>query len=312
MEAVFSGRLHYHPARSMDGTPFRTARYGEAEARAGQVHLHDHYELYVLEKGSADFLADGRAFHLRAPAIFLLPPGVAHMPVAELEEGGGFACRVLWVDSDVLAALSGGRDSVWEMELSRSRTFAMDLDEDTFQQTVSVLSGLEREQLRPDADSPFMSRLLITQLAVHLRRCHAGEAQTPMRMDTSYIRMMNVHAYILQHLQDDLSVTSLAENFFMDKNTLARQFRQYTGYSPSEFIRRRRLEATGKMIERGVAIQEAARLCGYKDYSAFFRAFRQTFGDSPREYARKRQGTIGEENEAYGQGGRNGDAGQAR
>ena len=79
----------------------------------------------------------------------------------------------------------------------------------------------------------------------------------------------------------EFELPELAEMFFMDKNTLTRQFKRVTGMTPAECIRRKRLDAAHTMISHGAGITESCHECGFSDYSAFYRAFRQTFGISP-------------------------------
>jgi AraC-like DNA-binding protein len=96
-----------------------------------------------------------------------------------------------------------------------------------------------------------------------------------------YGDIQRVYEYISAHLRDNLSVTELAETFYMDKNTLTRQFRQVTGMTPAECVRRMRLDAAYTMISHGASASGACHECGFSDYSAFYRAFRQAFGISP-------------------------------
>ena len=96
---------------------------------------------------------------------------------------------------------------------------------------------------------------------------------------------MGVYDYISTHLKDPLSVSDLAATFFMDKNTLTRQFKLATGMTPAECIRRKRLDAARTMISHGASITESCHECGFSDYSAFYRAFRQAYGISPRACA---------------------------
>ena len=103
---------------------------------------------------------------------------------------------------------------------------------------------------------------------------------------------MRIYEYIDAHLAENLSVAGLAEQFFMDKNTLTRQFKRLVGMTPGECIRQRRLQAAHTMIAAGAGMQEACAECGFSDYSAFYRAFRQAYGISPSDYAAQAVGSA--------------------
>ena len=97
----------------------------------------------------------------------------------------------------------------------------------------------------------------------------------------SYGEIMKIHEYINAHYREPLSVSGLAKRFFMDKNTMTRQFRRITGMTPGDYIRRKRLESAHALIRQGYGAQLAGYSSGFTDYSAFFRAFRKYYGTSP-------------------------------
>ena len=92
---------------------------------------------------------------------------------------------------------------------------------------------------------------------------------------------MKVHEHINAHYREPLSVSSLAQLFFMDKNTMTRQFKRIVGMTPGDYIRRKRLESAYNLIRQGYSVQHAGFVSGFTDYSAFYRAFRQCYGLSP-------------------------------
>jgi AraC-like DNA-binding protein len=94
---------------------------------------------------------------------------------------------------------------------------------------------------------------------------------------------MKVHEFINVHYREPLSVNGLAQRFFMDKNTMTRQFRRVIGMTPGDYIRRKRLENAFELIRQGYGAQHAGYACGYTDYSAFYRAFCQQYGFPPGE-----------------------------
>ena len=94
-----------------------------------------------------------------------------------------------------------------------------------------------------------------------------------------------MHEYINAHFREPLSVSSLAQRFFLDKNTMTRQFKRIIGMTPGDYIRRKRLETAHELIRQGYGIQHAGYSSGFTDYSAFFRAFRQYYGMSPGDLA---------------------------
>ena len=149
-----------------------------------------------------------------------------------------------------------------------------------------MLLALLREKRLGEADSPILSRLVVMQLLILLGRC-LSQRPGPVAIggEQRDQEVLRVYEYIQTHLSDDLSVASLAELFFMDKNTLTRQFKRLVGMTPGDCIRRLRLQAAQTMIAAGTGMQVACAECGFSDYSAFYRAFRREYGLSPSAYA---------------------------
>lgn len=91
--------------------------------------------------------------------------------------------------------------------------------------------------------------------------------------------------YIEQNLGENITVGSLATDFFTSPSTLYRMFTANVGMSPKQYIQSRRLEAAKRMIETGeYTFNTIAAELGYYDSHHFFRAFRASVGMSPAEY----------------------------
>ena len=126
-----------------------------------------------------------------------------------------------------------------------------------------LFRSLHEKQLN-DLDSASLNRLVMAQLLIHISRAFSAAASgLPKRNGQRYKEIMGVYDYISAHLKDTLSVTELAELFFMDKNTLTRQFKRITGMTPAECIRRKRLDAAYTMISHGAGVTESCHECGF-------------------------------------------------
>ena len=141
------------------------------------------------------------------------------------------------------------------------------------------------EKDRADADSQYLCHLILSQLLIHISRVLNQRTKPQEDPGARYSEIMKVHEYINAHYREPLSVSGLAGRFFLDKNTMTRQFKRIIGMTPGDYIRRKRLENARELIRQGCSIQQAGYSSGFTDYSAFFRAFRQYFGVSPGDLA---------------------------
>ena len=92
-------------------------------------------------------------------------------------------------------------------------------------------------------------------------------------------------AWIDKHFYEELTLTTLAEQFHVEHSYFSRVFRQEIGESPVLYITNRRMEKAKQYIQEGKKnLTEVAFMVGYDDYTYFSRVFRKNAGMSPREY----------------------------
>ena len=97
--------------------------------------------------------------------------------------------------------------------------------------------------------------------------------------------LLNLSAYINQHLEDELSLASLAARMHLSPFHFHRKFRAYFGESLHQHIKRLRLErAACELIHHTKSVRAIALDSGYKTVSAFSHAFSSFAGKSPTSY----------------------------
>ena len=87
------------------------------------------------------------------------------------------------------------------------------------------------------------------------------------------------------HYYKPLTLTSLAEKYYVESSYLSRCFKQETGENLTPYLARRRIEQAMAQIKEGKAgLNEISCLVGYDDYTYFSRVFKKLAGISPREF----------------------------
>jgi len=102
------------------------------------------------------------------------------------------------------------------------------------------------------------------------------------------IRLARAREWIAHHLDQPLTVTSIAQAAGASASGLQRLFQRVEGQSVFEYIRRLRLEQAHEALRVGrLSVQEAAALAGYTNAANFATAFKRRYGQTPSEAGRR-------------------------
>ena len=277
----------------MQKPDFEIFHYNNPAICSCPPHQHDFFELFYLMGDGVDEIVDGLRYTLHQGDIMLVSPGQMHRPdvpgrVRSVER------FVLWLGVDyvksIVRVLPHTRYTI--LGDLRGRNI-IQADGETDVAIRQLLLALHGEAGQERADGAQMCRAIVSQILIHCSRSMArGVDRLAPKAELRYHEIMQVYEHIMFHLRDDLSVAGLADRFFMDKNTLTRQFKRQVGMPPGECIRWLRLEAARQLIVSGTPTQTACVECGFSDYSAFYRAFRQAYGLNPRDYAARERDAV--------------------
>lgn len=94
--------------------------------------------------------------------------------------------------------------------------------------------------------------------------------------------------YIQLHLEEELSLTYLADHFGKNASALSHSFSKETGVSLTKFIQQTRIrEAIRLFNTTDFSVSDVAIMVGYQDFSYFSKLFSAQIGISPREYKKR-------------------------
>lgn len=91
--------------------------------------------------------------------------------------------------------------------------------------------------------------------------------------------------YIDENYFEELTLSSLAEQFNVENSYFTKVFRQETGQNLVLYIMNKRIEKAKEYMQNSnINLTEIAFMVGYDDYTYFSRVFHKLTGKSPREY----------------------------
>lgn len=252
--AIHTRRLHFPPF-----TPcFR-------------LHWHDRIELLRVREGSMTVEHGNAIFIVRAGEVVIIPPKTIHK---------GRSCEN-GVEYDVL---------MFELSSFLNETAVC-------QQWLSaLLDGTAK--LRSVTADPATVRCLDTLCAQDQEVSFALVSHVYALLDalvTNNLLSVETHkkdavmqectAYISEHFNSELTVSSLSEQFGYTPAHFSRKFKNVVGLTPIAYITILRLEEARKLLAHSAkSAGEIAALCGFTDANYFTRCFKKHFGVPPSQY----------------------------
>jgi AraC family transcriptional regulator len=149
--------------------------------------------------------------------------------------------------------------------------------------SMQLLGELERPGIGTKLFADTMARALALQL---LRRHSTARAQdAPQRVEITTRQLRSAIDYIEGHLDQDLSLETIAAAAAMSAFRFARAFRKAIGQSPRQYVIGRRIERAMELLrstDRDLA--EVANVVGFSTQSHFTSVFSRRCGTTPKRY----------------------------
>jgi transcriptional regulator GlxA family with amidase domain len=123
---------------------------------------------------------------------------------------------------------------------------------------------------RPGGQAQFSTTLMAQTRALNQARDHP---------------FYELHGWIADHLEADLSVAALSARSHMTKRSFARRYLEVMGVTPAKAVAQARFEAAARALEQGEqSIKRIAETCGYGDEEGLRRLFVKRIGVTPSAY----------------------------
>lgn len=270
--------------QSMKDKRFEVFHYRDKKMDQVGIHHHDFFEVYFFLSGRVSFKVEGHTYHLESGDLLLINPQELHQP--DIGADALYERIVLWVDRTYLAGLcsaSGANLAACFDNEAAGHTNLVRPNKLCRAALSQLLDRMVREYYSDEVGSFAYAQGLLIQFLVEINRLAMASGPAEKREEPDLVTQ--VLAYIGAHFQENITLETLAAEFYVSKYHLSHAFSHRVGTSIYRYVIFRRLLQARELMIAGQAPGEVYQSCGFGDYANFYRAFKGEYGISPREFA---------------------------
>lgn len=276
---------------------FELYYYNNTNIAKVDIHSHDYYEFYFFLEGNVSLQIEKEIYPVQFGDMMLVPPHIFHRPIVH-NSNLPYRRFVFWISKDFCEHLAQHSSCYTYLidYVKKTQTYLFHLNQISFNTLQSKIIRLLEEMRSERFGKDIQLELFVSDFILHINRLIYEQLEPKQKSDETSLYSSLIE-YIEEHLEEDLSLDRLANNFFVSKYHIAHIFKENLGLSIHQYITKKRLSLCQTAICSNKNITDVYQSYGFGDYSSFYRAFKKEFGISPKKYQEMQQKLFSKENE---------------
>ncbi len=238
-----------------------------------QLHTHNEYEIYMFMAGDSDYVVENKMYDLEPGDMIIIRKNEMHRVHHKRE--CDYKRMVIMVSPEYFKNYGCQEYEKIFIDSSLDNKISVDMAK-----KIGLSDAIARlwkyYKLCKRKDAP----VIISTITEILYLINEVSDFKPSAIEPPLIkRIMN---YIITNLSSDISLDTLANEFYVSKYHLCNIFKKFTGLTIGEYITQKRLSLADDLVKKGENLGNAASKAGFKNYSSFFRAYMRRHNKNPR------------------------------
>ena len=250
-----------------------------------EYHHHDFSKIVILIDGDLTYYIEGKAYILKPWDILFVNKNEIHKPVVNPNKY--YERIVIWLNPDFMAKYAQGNNNLlkcFEVAIKNNYNL-LRLNMKSIDIIKNLIQDIQNCNNSNEFGSEILKESLFVQLMVLMNRLFLNSDKNRDIEDIQYDKTIEgVLNYINSNLENDLTIDTIASEFFISKYYLMRKFKNQIGSSIHNYVVQKRLILARSLISDGLSMSSVCSRCGFNDYSSFVRAFKKVYGVSPSNY----------------------------
>lgn len=245
------------------------------------VHSHDAAELYFTLSDLSDVILNDKVALVSAGTLIIIPPFCLHQLYHRKDmtyERYVLNIQMKWLE-DVF------RENVDYIHYLRQNSAPMIIHMDASGQK-EILSLFSTLVMCENEFSPhsFMHLFAFLSKIGEIVNSISPKKESMLRTTTTQRKTSEIIEYIQDNIYNEISVSSIAEHFYLNPDYISRLFKKHAHISLGSYITLAKMNAAQSLLRKGYSVSEVQEKLGYSSYAYFFKTFKSNVGISPSQY----------------------------
>lgn len=268
--------------QSMEQTNYFHMDYGTRyyEINMTFQHFHPFTEFYILLKGDCNHTIEGQSFPLKPLDIVTLKPYLLHQ--SKYMRNKPSQRLILTFSAEFIrdVLLNGQTLNFINSEVPIFR-FKDEIKNDL----ITKLNNLYKTSNESFASKNIKIYSIFLDLIYTLDSNQSKNCYTAIEATSSKNKLLQVAPFIHKNYAMELSLDSLAREFYISPYYLSHKFKDLTGFTITQYIHMTRVKrAQELLLETDLKIIDVVERCGFGSLSQFNRIFKKITSQTPSLY----------------------------
>lgn len=253
-----------------------------------KTHFHDNYEIYYIIKGEKLYFINDKLYKAQKGDLIIVNPYDVHR-TSSIEKSEAERILINFKYEFMEEVLKAQNIALLPFEKGSGR-LRMNVKEQL--QIENILNGILKEcEVKEYGYIPGVRAMLFT-LLLHINRVYLKqEAVEEVPSNSIEKKVLDVVSYICCNFQNDITLNSIAKEFYVSPSYLSRIFKKITDFHMSEYIQIVRIKEAQRLLrETSSKVIEIAEKVGFSQIAHFNKTFKRITSTTPLKYRKISRG----------------------
>lgn len=262
-------------------------------------HFHNQYEIFYIIEGERQFFFDNKSYNAYAGDIAILDTNLVHTTCSISDEDKGYNRVILYIDYEKMCDFDKKYPGLNLVNYFHNNYGIYHLNEDQRIAFLNLYRDLRHELTKKN--SGYQSRVEIATIYWLYKLLSLKHDSTQIHAvinSPKELSASNISAYLEANYTKELALDTISDELFMSKYYMCRIFKEYTGFTISEYVNTLRIKKATQILESSnLSISDVAAELGFESASYFERIFKKIMNVTPLKYRKTHQSVTIEHEE---------------